>query len=103
MPLEGSDEQNTSVTDFGRVMTAISAATNKVLANVQNVSAVTAAIAAVKPASPPAPAGAPTGKLVAADVAQLTLNLQNNSGKADAMTQRINTVMQALPKCTPAS
>ncbi len=82
-------------------LTVISTATNRVLANVQNVSAATAPVAAAaKPArafaSAPAPARAP-------DVATLTLRLQNNSAMADAMTQRINTVMEALPKCTPAS
>jgi hypothetical protein len=84
-------------------LTTISTATNKVLANVQNVSAVTAAIAAVKPAAPPAPrpAAAP-GPSPPVDVGQLTLDLQNNSAKADAITQRINTVMGALPKCTPS-
>ena len=85
-------------------LTVISAATNKVLANVQNVSAVTAAVAA---AATPAPASPPAvgqrRKLALPDAATLTLELQNNSAMADAMTQRINAVMGALPKCTPAS
>jgi hypothetical protein len=88
-------------------LTTINTATNKVLANVQNVSAVTAAVAA---AAKPTPGGAvaaaaipPGGPPKPPDVATLTLNLQNYSAQADAMTQRISTVMGALPKCTPGS
>jgi hypothetical protein len=44
-----------------------------------------------------------TTRKTASDVAKLTLDLQNYSAQADAMTQRINSVMGALPKCTPAS
>jgi hypothetical protein len=86
-------------------LTVISTATNKVLANVQNVPAVTAAVAA---AARPAPSGAPAAALSfktspapKPTTTQLTLNLQNSAAKADAISQRINTVMGALPKCTP--
>ena len=85
--------------------TVISTATNKVLANVQNVSAATAPVAAAaKPAALHGPAN--TALLVSQklpDPTALTLDLQNYSAQADAMTQRINSVMGALPKCTPAS
>jgi hypothetical protein len=84
-------------------LTTINTATNKVLASVQNVSAVTTAVGAVKPVSPsPAPAQR-GGNRSLIDVGQLTLDLQNYSAEADAMTQRINTVMGTLPKCTPSS
>ena len=85
-------------------LTVITTATNRVLAkNVQNVSAVTAAVtAAAKPAQAPAPPHA-LAAARAPDAATLTLELQNNSAMADTMTQRINTVMGALPKCTPSS
>ena len=84
-------------------LTVISTATNKVLANVQNVSAATAPVAAVKPAAPMRGLAQETTRKTASDVAKLTLDLQNYSAQADAMTQRINSVMGALPKCTPAS
>jgi hypothetical protein len=85
-------------------LTVISTATNKVLANVQNVSAATAPVAAAAKSTPaPQLPGASRGPLKPADAATLTLNLQNYSAQADAITQRINTVMGALPKCTPAS
>jgi hypothetical protein len=83
-------------------LTVISTATNKVLANVQNVSAVTAAVAAAAKSTPGGAVAAaaipPGGPPKPPDVATLTLNLQNYSAQADAMTQRISTVMGALPK-----
>jgi hypothetical protein len=85
-------------------LTVISTATNKVLANVQNVTAATApVVAAAKSAPASPPAVGQRRKLALPHAAALTLELQNNSAMADAMTQRINTVMGALPKCTPAS
>ena len=83
----------------------ISTATNKVLANVQNVSAATAPVAAVAKSAPPhGLAGVvQPGPQKPPDLTALTLDLQNYSVQADAMIKRINSVMGALPKCTPSS
>ena len=74
-------------------LTVISTATDKVLANVQNVSAATAPVAAVKPAAPMRGLAQETTRRTASDVATLTLDLQNYSAQADAMSQRINSLM----------
>ncbi len=87
-------------------LTVISTATNKVLANVQNVSAATAPVAAAAKSAPPHGQTVETrrpGPQKSPDLTTLTLDLQNYSAQADAMTQRINSVMGALPKCTPSS
>jgi hypothetical protein len=86
-------------------LTVISTATNKVLANVQNVSAATAPVAAAaRPAATHGPAiAAQLSPKKPPDSTVLTLDLQNYSAQADAMSQRINAVTGALPKCTPAS
>ena len=79
-------------------LTVISTATNKVLAKLQNVSAATAPVAAVKPAAPMRGLAQETTRKTASDVAKLTLDLQNYSAQADAMTQRINSVMGGIAK-----
>jgi len=85
-------------------LTVISTATNKVLANVQNVSAATApAAAAAKSAPQPGLTAERLSARPKPDLTTLTLDLQNYSAQADAITQRINAVMGALPKCTPSS
>lgn len=88
-------------------LSLIVTATNSVTANVQNVAAATAPIAAVKPASTPGPAPAPALAVVpgggAPDIPTQTANLQNDAAAADAITQRINSVMAEPAKCAPGS
>ncbi len=87
-------------------LSVISAATNKIVGNIQNVSAAVGAIAAAAKPAPPASVtphvAAARGPQPQRELQQLTLDLQNDAAKAEVMTQRINAVLAALPKCNPS-
>src|SRR5579885_1628908 len=87
-------------------LSVISAATNKIVGNIQNVSAAVGAIAAAAKPAPPASVtphvAAARGPHAQRELQQLTLDLQNDAAKAEVMTQRINALLAALPKCNPS-
>lgn len=81
----------------------VRSATNQIVSNVQNVQATEQAFASA--AVPKANANAviaPKAKLLAFRAAPDPSDLQNEAAQADAMTQRINVALGALPKCSPS-
>ena len=76
----------------------VRAATNQIVTNVQNVQATEQAFASA--AAPKPPLTAQTARLRAVRAAPDPGDLQNEAAQADAITQRINAALGALPKCT---
>lgn len=76
----------------------VRAATNQIVTNVQNVQATEQAFASAAVSKAPVAAAQRT-KLLAFRAAPDPGDLQNEAAEADAMTQRINAALGALPKC----